>query len=74
MKLTATYPDLFKPIKGVRQGCVLSSLLFNIYSEWIIREATDNWEDEVPLIGRKKSNLWYANDTALLAITKKKKK
>ena len=34
----------FNIVKGVRQGCILSHLLFNIYSEKIMTEALDKWK------------------------------
>lgn len=53
--------------KGIRQGCVLSPLLFNTYGEWIIRKATENWNGGISIGGRKISNLRYADDTTFLA-------
>ena len=53
--------------KGVRQGCILSPLLFNIYAEKIMREALDKWDKGIGIGGRKVSNLRYADDTTLIA-------
>ena len=53
--------------RGVRQGCVLSPSLFNLYTEHIFREI-----DELPGVkigGRNINNLRYADDTVLLAET-----
>lgn len=61
------YSGEFSVGKGVRQGCILSSLQFNIYGEWIMRKATENWRGGVSIGGRKISNLRYADDTTLLA-------
>lgn len=55
--------------KGVRQGCILSPLLFNIYGEYVMRITMDNWEGGFTIGGTKISNLRYADDTTLLAST-----
>ena len=54
-----------KIMKGVRQGCVLSPCLFNLYTEFIFREL-----ETMPGLtvgGRNINNLRYADDTVLLA-------
>jgi len=60
--------ESFKIGKGVRQGCILSPYLFNLYSERIMREAgLDEIEEGVKIGGRNLNNLRYADDTTLLA-------
>ena len=58
--------NYFQIKKWVRQGCILSSHLFNIYTEQIMREA-DMEGMEIKIGGRNITNLRYADDTALLA-------
>ena len=52
--------------KGVRQGCILSPCLFNLYAENIMRNAgLEEAQTGIQIAGRNISNLRYANDTTL---------
>ena len=54
--------------KGVRQGCILSSCLFNFYAEYIMRNAgLDEVEAGMKIAGKNINNLRYADDTTLTA-------
>ena len=55
--------------QGVRQGCILSPYLFNVYAEYIMRNALDGFSGEVSVGGRQLTNLRYADDTTLIART-----
>ena len=58
--------DFFRIGKGVRQGCILSPHLFNIYTEQVMREA--EIEDMgVRIGGRNITDMRYADDTGLVA-------
>ena len=60
--------DWFQIGKGVRQGCVLSPCLFNLYAEYIIRNAgLDEAQAEIKIAGRKINNLRYEDDTIFMA-------
>ena len=54
--------------KGTRQGCILSPCLFNLYAEYIMRNARlDEAHARVKIAGRNINNLRYADDTTLVA-------
>ena len=56
--------------RGVRQGCVLSPYLFNIYTEFIFREAEEL--EGITINGHNINNLRYVDDTALIASDEEK--
>ena len=54
--------------KGVHQGCILSLCLFNIYAEYIMRNAgLDEAQAGIKIARRNINNLRYADDTTLMA-------
>ena len=54
--------------KGVRQGYILSPCLFNLYAEYIMRNAgLDEAQVGINIAGRNINNLIYADDTTLMA-------
>ena len=58
--------------KGVCQGCILSSCLFNLYAEYIMRNAgLDEVQAEIKIAWRNINNLRYADDIALIVEMKK---
>ena len=67
--------DWFQIGKGVRQGCILSPLLFNFYSERIMQNARLNEaQAEIKTAGRNINNLKYVDDTTLMAESNEKLK
>ena len=60
--------DWFQVGKGVRQGCILSPCLFNLYAEYIMRNAgLEEAQAGIKIAGRNINNFRYADDTTLMA-------
>merc|ERR1719249_158230 len=60
--------DWFQIGKGVCQGCILSPSLFNLYAEYIMRNARlDETQAGIKIAGRNINNLRYADDTTFMA-------
>ena len=63
--------DWIQTGKGVLQGCILSPCLFNLYAEYIMRNAgLDEAQDGIKIAGKNINNLRYADDTTLKAESK----
>ena len=60
--------DWFQIGKGVRQGCILSPCLFNLYAEYIMRNiGLEETQAGIKIFRRNINNLRYADDTTLMA-------
>ena len=63
--------DWFQIGKGVHQGSILSPCLFNLYAEYIVRNAgLEEAQAGIKTAGRNINNLRYADDTTLMAESK----
>ena len=61
--------------KRVRQGCILSPCLFNFYAKYIMRNSgLEEAQAGIKIAGRNINNLRYADDTTLMAESKKELK
>ena len=66
-----TLSEQFRTTVGVRQGCLRSPCLFNLFLEQIMMDALEGFEGTVSIGGRKISNLRFADDIDLLAGSRK---
>ena len=67
--------DWFQIGKGVCQGCILSPCLFNLYAEYITRNARlEEAQAGIKIAGRNINNLRYADDTTHMAVTEEELK
>ena len=67
--------DWFQIGKGVLQGCILSPCLFNLYAEYIMRNAgLEEAKAGIKTAGRNANNLRHADDTTLMAENKEELK
>ena len=67
--------DWFQIRKGVHQGCILSPCLFNLFAQYIMRNAgLDKAQARIKIAGRNINNLRYADDTTLMAENKEELK
>ena len=63
--------DWFQIGKAEHQGCILSPYLFNLYAEYLMRNAgLDEAQAGIKIAGRNINNLRYADDTTLMAESK----
>ena len=63
--------DWFQIGKGIHQGCILSLRLFNLYAEYIMKNARlDEALTGIYTAGRNINNLRYTDDTTLMAEAK----
>ena len=68
LELDMETTDWFQIRKGVCQGCILSPCLFNLYAEYIMRNAgLEEAQAGTKIAGRNINNLRYADDTTLRA-------
>ena len=67
--------DWFQIEKGVRQGCILSPCLLNLYAEYIMRDAgLEEAQAGIKIARRNINNLRYADDTTLMAVSEEELK
>ena len=67
--------DWFQIGKGVSQGCILPPCLFNLYAQYIMRNAgLEGAQAGIKIAGRNINNLRYADDTTLMAESEKELK
>ena len=68
VRITHRTMNWFQIGKGVHQGCVLLSYLFNLYADYVMQNARlDEAQAEIKIARRNINNLRYADDTTLMA-------
>ena len=66
--------DWFQIEKGLRQACILSPCLFNLYAEYIMSNAgLEEAQAGIKIAGRNINNIRYADDTTLMAESEEEK-
>ncbi|KAL1447016.1 hypothetical protein WDU94_015647 [Cyamophila willieti] len=69
LRIDGDHTDQVKILRGVRQGCNISPLIFNLYSEHIFGEALQDIDEGISINGVKLNNLRYADDTIVFSDT-----
>ena len=62
VQMNGSIGEWFRTTVGVRQGCLLSPILFNIFLEWIMSDALEEHDGKVSIGGRNITNLRFADD------------
>ena len=67
VQMNGSIGEWFRTTVGIRQGCLLSPTLFNIFLERIMSDALEEHDGKVSIGGRNITNLRFADDTDALA-------
>ena len=67
VQMNGSIGECFRTTVRVRQGCLLSPTLFNIFLERVMSDAQEVHDGEVSIGGRNVTNLWFAEDIDALA-------
>ena len=67
VQMNGSIGEWFRTTVGVRQGCLLSPTLFNIFLERILSDALEEHDAKVSISGRNITNLWFTDDIDVLA-------
>ena len=69
VRIENSYSDYYQMGKRVKQGCIISPYLFNLYGERIMRFALDSNNGEISIGGETVNDLRYADDTTAISET-----